>query len=198
MKVQGGLVSHTVSDLEISCLPGDLPEYIEARLLTKKVNGKPRQILTSMTDVMRFPPADIVDLYEHRWEIELGFREMKQSLLDSQFTLRSNQPELIKQELWGILLAYNLIRYQMVLMAKPIDGIHPNQLSFHGASMHIIYELTMLPFCSPGNIPKHVMNITKSAKQFVLPSRRERRYPRELKCSKNGYPLKKRNAVHLK
>ena len=176
----------------------DLPEYIEARLLTKKVNGKPRQILTSMTDVMRFPPADIVDLYEHRWEIELGFREMKQSLLDSQFTLRSNQPELIKQELWGILLAYNLIRYQMVLMAKPIDGIHPNQLSFHGASMHIIYELTMLPFCSPGNIPKHVMNITKSAKQFVLPSRRERRYPRELKCSKNGYPLKKRNAVHLK
>ncbi|MFT6926276.1 MAG: IS4 transposase [Psychromonas sp.] len=79
----------------------DLPEYIEARLLTKKVNEKPRQILTSMTDVMRIPTADIVDLYDHRWEIELGFREMKQSLLNSQFTLRSNQPELIKQELWG-------------------------------------------------------------------------------------------------
>jgi IS4 transposase len=54
-----------------------------------------------MVDAMQFPAADIVDLYEHRWEIELGFREMKQSLLDSQFTLRSNQPELIKQELWG-------------------------------------------------------------------------------------------------
>lgn len=176
----------------------DLPEYIEARLLTKKVNGKPRQILTSMVDVMQFPAADIVDLYEHRWEIELGFREMKQSMLDSQFTLRSNQPELIKQELWGILLAYNLIRYQMILMAKSLDGIHPNQLSFHGASMHIIYQLTMLPFCSPGNIPKYVMDITKSAKQFLLPGRRERSYPRELKCSKNGYPVKKRKTVHLK
>jgi len=76
-----------------------------------KVNGKESDILTSMTDPMRFPVAEIVDLYAHRWEIELGFREMKQSLLDSQFTLRSNQPELIKQELWGILLAYNLIRY---------------------------------------------------------------------------------------
>jgi large subunit ribosomal protein L25 len=32
VKVQGGLVSHTVSDLEISCLPGDLPEYIEVDL----------------------------------------------------------------------------------------------------------------------------------------------------------------------
>jgi IS4 transposase len=50
-----------------------------------------------MTDAMRFPAADIADLYAHRWEIELGFREMKQSLLNSKFTLPSNQPELIKQ-----------------------------------------------------------------------------------------------------
>jgi len=176
----------------------DLPETIEARLVSKKINGKICEILTSMTDPMKFPVADIVDLYAHRWEIELGFREMKQSLLDNQFTLRSNQPELIKQELWGILLAYNLIRYQMVLMAKSLDSIHPNQLSFHGASMHIIYQLTMLPFSSPGNLPKFVMDITKSAKQFLLPVRRERSYPRELKCSKNRYPVKKRNAVHLK
>lgn len=176
----------------------DLPEYIEVRLLTRTINGVQRQVLTSMTDAMRYPAADIVDLYSHRWEIELGFREMKQSLLDSQFTLRSNQPELIKQELWGILLAYNLIRYQMVLMAKSLKGIHPNQLSFHGASMHIIYQLTMLPFCSPGTMPKYIMDIAKSAKQFVLPARRERSYPRVLKCSKNRYPLKKKNAAHLK
>jgi len=55
-----------------------------------------------MTDPMKFPFSDVVDLYAHRREIELGFREIKQSLLDNQFTLRSNQPELIKQELWGI------------------------------------------------------------------------------------------------
>jgi large subunit ribosomal protein L25 len=29
VKVQGGLVSHSASELEISCLPADLPEYIE-------------------------------------------------------------------------------------------------------------------------------------------------------------------------
>jgi large subunit ribosomal protein L25 len=32
VKVQGGLVSHSVSELEITCLPGDLPEYIEVDL----------------------------------------------------------------------------------------------------------------------------------------------------------------------
>ena len=42
-----------------------------------------------MTDPLRFPAADIVDLYSHRWEIELGYREMKQSLLGNRLTLRS-------------------------------------------------------------------------------------------------------------
>ncbi len=29
VKLQGGIVSHMLTDLEIQCLPGDLPEYIE-------------------------------------------------------------------------------------------------------------------------------------------------------------------------
>ncbi|PWK40237.1 IS4 family transposase [Pleionea mediterranea] len=173
-----------------------LPETIQARLITKTVNGKPVQILTSMTDAKRYPGADIVDLYAHRWEIELGFREMKQYLLHNKLTLRSQQPELIKQELWGILLAYNLIRYKMTLMAKSLKGIHPNELSFHHASLHIIHKLTQLPYVTPGNIPKFVMDIEKDAQQFVLEHRRERSYPRLIKASKNRYPVKKKNAAH--
>lgn len=175
-----------------------LPQSLDMRLLTKTIKGKPVQIITSMLDHRRYPKTDIVDLYTHRWEIELGFREMKQSLLDSRFTLRSNQPELVKQELWGILLAYNLIRYKMILMARSLKGVYPNQLSFHGAALHIIHHLQQLPYCSPGNIPRFVMDIEKAAKQFVLPTRRERSYPRVLKCSKNRFPIRKKNAAHLK
>ena len=174
-----------------------LPLTMDVRLLKKKVNGKALQMITSMVDLGRFPSEDIVDLYTHRWEIELGFREMKQSLLDNRFTLRSNQPELIRQELWGILLAYNLIRYKMILMAKSLKGVYPNQLSFHGASLHIIHHLSMMPYVTPGNIPGYVMDIEKAAKQFLLPMRRERAYPRVLKCSKNRYPVKNKNAVQL-
>lgn len=32
VKLQGGLVSHSISELEVSCLPADLPEYIEVDL----------------------------------------------------------------------------------------------------------------------------------------------------------------------
>ncbi len=42
-----------------------LPDTVEARLLTRNINGKERQVLTSMVDPMRFPGADIVELYSH-------------------------------------------------------------------------------------------------------------------------------------
>lgn len=63
---------------------------------------------------------EIVDLYSQRWEIELGYREIKQQLLANEFTLRSKKSEMVKQEQWGVLLCYNLIRYQMVRMAKTL------------------------------------------------------------------------------
>ena len=177
----------------------DLPHTLEARLVTRQIKGKTVQILTSMVDPMAYPNADIVDLYGHRWEIEMGYREMKQHLLESRFTLRSNLPELINQELWGLLLAYNLIRYKMILMAKSLKGVYPNQLSFRDASSHIIYKLTQMPIYAPGNVPRLILDIERNANQFKLEGKRERSYPRTLKVSKNRYPVaKKKNAAHLK
>ncbi len=37
VKLQGGVVSHTMTELEISCLPGDLPEFIEVDLADVEV-----------------------------------------------------------------------------------------------------------------------------------------------------------------
>ncbi|MBX9753603.1 MAG: transposase [Pseudomonadaceae bacterium] len=55
-----------------------------------------------MADPLHFPSDEIVDLYSQRWEIELGFREMQQTLLNSSYTLHSKTPEIIAQELWGV------------------------------------------------------------------------------------------------
>jgi hypothetical protein len=177
----------------------ELPLTIEARLTTRQVKGKQISILSSMLDPMAYPSAEIVDLYAHRWEIELGYREMKQYMLETRFTLRSNLPELIHQELWGLLLAYNLIRYKMILMAKSLKSVFPNQLSFRDASSHIINKLTHMPLYAPGNVPKLILDIERNAKQFKLEGKRERSYPRCLKVSKNKYPVAKRkNAAHLK
>ncbi|MGR2858402.1 transposase [Erwinia sp. 1181_3] len=50
------------------------------------------------TDQNRYPGNNISDLYRHRWKIERGYREVKQGMLDSRWTLRSKLPELVRQE----------------------------------------------------------------------------------------------------
>ena len=84
----------------------DLPNEMEVRMVSRKINGKLQHVLTSMTDAMRYPVADIADLYSHRWEIELGYREQKQYMLGNHLTLRSRRPDMVQQELWGMLLSY--------------------------------------------------------------------------------------------
>lgn len=177
-----------------------LPHTLQARLLTKSVKGKPVQILTSMTDIRRYPSSDIVDLYTYRWEIELGYREMKQHLLHNRLTLRSKIPERVRQELWGVLLAYNLLRFQMAQMAYSLKGIEPNQLSFTQATAYLIKELMLLPAVSPGNIPQVINCLMEMAPAFVLLHRRERSYPRAVKRRPQKYPnlkLENKNASQL-
>ncbi|MCW0311038.1 hypothetical protein NB694_000838 [Pantoea ananatis] len=72
----------------------------------------------------------MADLYSHRWETELGYQEIKQTMQLSRLTLSSKKPELVEQELWGVLLACNLVRYKMIKMAGHLKGYWPNQLSF--------------------------------------------------------------------
>lgn len=175
----------------------DAPEYLMARLVSRSVNGQVRQVLTSMVDPMRYPPSDITDLYAHRWEIELGYREMKQYMLGNRLTLRSKKPQMIRQELWGTLLAYNLLRFQMARMAYSLKGIHPNQISFNQAAGMIIKELMLLPAVSPGKVPAVVKALTDMAPAFVLPLRRERVYPRAVKKRPQRYALRKENASQL-
>jgi large subunit ribosomal protein L25 len=38
VKLQGGIVSHMLTDVEVSCLPKDLPEYLEVDLATMNLN----------------------------------------------------------------------------------------------------------------------------------------------------------------
>lgn len=175
-----------------------LPETMTARLVTRQINGKTFEVLTSMIDPMRFPAADIGSLYGHRWEIELGYREQKQFMLGNRLTLRSRKPELVRQELWGILLSYNLIRYQMVEMCFSLKGNYlPYQLSFNGAIAHIMRLLVGLPYSSPGAIPQQLKHFYGMAESLILPPRRERTFPRCVTPRPQRYARNK-NAAQLK
>lgn len=175
----------------------ELPASIEARLITKTIKGKNCQVLTSMVDPMRFPGSEIVELYSYRWEIELGFREMKQTMLNSEYTLRSKLPEMVEQEMWGLLLAYNLIRSAMTEAAARKE-IWPNQLSFSGCSSSVVAFLMTVQLTSPGKLPNLYDSLINQLGHYQLPVRREdRAYPRWIKPKQSKYPHKKKNASQL-
>ena len=104
----------------------------------------------------------------------------------------------MKQELWGILLTYNLIRYQMTQMCMQLKGNYlPYQLSFNGALAHIMRLLVGLPYSSPGTLPRQLKSFYGMAESLILAPRRQRTFPRCVKKRPARYAIK-RNAAHLK
>lgn len=94
--------------------PG-LPAFWEARLID---GPSGRRYLTSLADAVRYPADHVAACYRARWEIELGFREIKQGMLANDTPLRSKRPELVRQEIWGLLIAYNLLRQECIRPPK--------------------------------------------------------------------------------
>lgn len=166
----------------------------EARLIEYEYQGKKRRYITSLLDSKRYPMNKVANLYQQRWEIELCYREIKTNLQDGML-LRSKQPELIYQELWGVFIAYNLLRRQMKCMAQQLK-ISPLRISFHIASIAIVNILRFAPLESAGTIPKQLSQLMEQASLFVLPERRLRKCPRVVKGRPAKYPKKYQSVLN--
>jgi hypothetical protein len=171
-----------------------LPKTWQVRAIQYQRKGfRPQILLTSLLDVEAYPTAEIVRLYHERWEIELGYDEIKTEMLDREEAIRSHTIKGVRQELWGIFLAYNLIRLEMERIADEAQ-VDPMRISFVTSLRYIRDEWFWL--CgtrSPGAIPKHLRAMREDIKRFILPLRREDRvYPRAVKIKMSNYPLNRR------
>jgi hypothetical protein len=86
-------------------------------------------LITTILDPSDTTAAELAHTYAQRWEIELVFNELKTRLLAARPTLRSQSPELVKQEIWGILLAHHALRSLMVTSARQRRA-DPDLMSF--------------------------------------------------------------------
>ena len=123
-------------------------------------------------------------------EIELGYDEIKTEVLGAQESIRSKSPTAVEQELWGILLAYNLVRLEMERVADDA-GVEPTRISFITALHLVCDEWLWCAVASPGAIPKHLRNLRAKLARLVLPPRRARLYPRAVKVKMSSYPRKR-------
>ena len=174
-----------------------LPKTFIGRAISYRHPGsKGRQwLVTSLVDAEQYPAAEIVELYHERWEIELGYDELKTHMLEREEAIRSRTVTGIKQELWGILLAFNLIRVEMERIAEQAD-VHPNRISFVTALRLIRDEWLWCAIGTPGAIPKKLARMREQVAHFILPPRRsDRRYRREVKIKMSSYPKKTRKTA---
>ncbi len=171
--------------------PG-LPRTWQMRAIRYCRKGfKEQLLLTSLRDPKQYPSAEIIALYHERWELELGYDEIKTELLDREETIRSKKPDGVKQELWGILLAYNLVRVEMQHLAREAN-VEPTRISFVEALRLIRDEWEWLSVASPGAIPKRLEAMRRNLKRYILPPRRtERVYPRAVKIKMSNYARKR-------
>lgn len=169
-----------------------LPETWQARAILHRRKGfRPRWLLTSMLDSRAYPAHDVAALYHERWEIELGYDEIKTEMLDREEAIRTRTPERIRQEIWGILLVYNLVRLEMDRVAGEA-GVEPTRISFITSLHFICDEWLWCAAASPGAIPRHLRNLRAKLSRYVLPPRRaNRRYPRAVKIKMSNYPKKR-------
>lgn len=170
----------------------ELPETWTVRAIRYERRGFPPQtLLTSMLEPAAFPAKEIVALYHERWEIELGYDEVKTELLEREEAIRSQKPDGVRQELWGVALAYNLIRLEMERTALELK-VAPTRISFVAALWTIRNELRVAAYASPGTLPKRLDRLRSQLAEFVLPPRRSgRTFPRAVKRKMSNYSRKR-------
>ncbi|MEI6503372.1 MAG: IS4 family transposase [Armatimonadota bacterium] len=159
---------------------------------------QPQLLLTSLLDPKQYPAAEMADMYHERWEIELGYGEIKTDLLCRRESLRSKKSEGVRQEVWGVLLAYNLVRLEMARIARNVS-VPPTRMSFVLCLARICDEwMWTADTVAPGAVPKHLDEMRDKILRLVLPPRRpERSYPRAVKIKMSNY-LRKRPAETTK
>lgn len=167
----------------------DLPSEIVGRVIAyQHPDGKPSRLFTTLLDPELYPANELIALYHDRWEIELAYDELKTHMLDPKKCLRCKSPDRVAQEVWGLLLTYNLVRREMLLVAAAND-LSPRRISFVSSLMWITNFWVMAWRTSPANIPKHLGEFHSKLKVLFLPEKRtERRYPRHVKIKMSNYP----------
>jgi hypothetical protein len=102
---------------------------VEYQITDRQTADAPYRLITSITDWQPAISADLAAAYHHRWEFELALDEIETHQIAHSRVLRSKSPEMIRQEIWGILLAHYAVRTLMAEAAHDAD-IDPDRLSF--------------------------------------------------------------------
>lgn len=185
---QDGVVEMQVSAAARKNDP-DLPSHWRARaVLAHTAQGRPVYLLTSLLDRRRFSADQLRQCYGRRWQIETSYREIKQSMMGMALSLRSLSVASTRQEIWGLLLAYNLVRLEMARTAEQAQCA-PSEISFVFALSAFQFEMQhVAALHAQGNIPGVLKRMRERMLLELNVYRPGRKFDRVTKAKPQRYP----------
>jgi hypothetical protein len=176
-----------------------LPRTWQMRAIRYHRKGfRPQTLLTSLLDAQAYPAAELVAVYHERWELELGYDEIKTEMLERRETLRSRAAWSVYQEMWGVLLAYNLVQLERARLAA-LAGVPAIRISFITVLRELRVAFVTWQHTSAGALPTRIREWEEALARFILPERRSNRsYPRAVKIKMSRYRRKRPQASKSK
>ena len=167
-----------------------LPRYLSVREMLVRVVEPGRRtrrliVATTLLDRERYSREAVAALYQARWQVALDIRSLKSYLGLGE--LRCQSPEMLAKELWGGLLAYNLVR-KVGCQAACMQGLRPRQFSFTAAKQTLCAGLEQQVLSSPGGRRQLGEVLLERLGQERVGDRPGRVEPRAVKRGPKGYP----------
>jgi hypothetical protein len=107
-------------------------------------------LITNIVDHEDTPAIELAAVYHERWEYEGLIDEIKTHQRGRARVLRSKSPDMVKQEVWALLLTHYSIRRLMCNAADQAD-IDPDRLSFVRSLRVIRRQITAQADFSPSS-----------------------------------------------
>ena len=170
-----------------------VPNTLTLRLVYVSVNvpgwrTRSLVVVTTLTDPIRYPAAELAKLYLRRWAVELFFRDIKISL--GMDVLRCQTPAMVRKEIVMHAIAYNLIR-ALMQQAAALYHVPIERLSFKGSADTLRQWSDTLN--AAHDKPREQVRLFNQLLQILaedtLPLRPDRVEPRVRKRRPKNYPL---------
>lgn len=144
------------------------------------------RLVTTLTHPHQHPAADLLTLYHQRWEIETTYLEIKSTILAGR-VLRARTPAGLDQEVYALLVTYQLLRLAMSDATASQPGVDPDRASFTIA-LNTARDLVIQ---AAGVIADTVIDLVGTIGRRLLtdlmPHRRVRTRPRVVKRAISKY-----------
>jgi len=170
-----------------------LPATIEMREVRVQVTQRgfrTRVVLvaTTLLDAEAFTKEELAGLYRARWHAELDLRSIKQTM--QMDVLRCKTPAMVRKEIWGHLLVYNLLRAAMAQAALGHRMV-PRQVSLQGARQTLTAFHSQLAQATPSRRERIIQIVLNAIARHRVGTRPDRYEPRACKRRPKPYPLLK-------